>query len=140
MGNLSLPSPDCTVLEFTSCHLVSRSPRRSTTDRPFSPKRSPAFYGNLPDQGTIALQLKNGVKALGRSLNKVSDPVATLKFLNNLLNAAANSVSLHEVRITSNAGGLDPREDIRSASFIRELVIKVRYKGNTKATILIPVI
>ncbi|NJR50403.1 MAG: hypothetical protein HC780_13415 [Leptolyngbyaceae cyanobacterium CSU_1_3] len=38
---------------------------------------------------TIALQLKNGVEVLGRSLNGVSDPVATLKFLNNLLNAAA---------------------------------------------------
>ncbi|NJR50410.1 MAG: hypothetical protein HC780_13450 [Leptolyngbyaceae cyanobacterium CSU_1_3] len=52
----------------------------------------------------------------------MSDPVATLKLLNNLLNAAVNSVSLHEVRIASNAGGLDPRGDIRSASFIRELV------------------
>ncbi|NJR50404.1 MAG: hypothetical protein HC780_13420 [Leptolyngbyaceae cyanobacterium CSU_1_3] len=104
------------------CHLVSRSSQRSTIDRPFSPKQSPAFYGNLPDKGTIALQLKNGVETLGRSLNGVSDPVATLKLLNNLLNAAVNSVSLNEVRIASNAGGLDPRGDIRSASFIRELV------------------
>ncbi|NJR50414.1 MAG: hypothetical protein HC780_13470 [Leptolyngbyaceae cyanobacterium CSU_1_3] len=51
----------------------------------------------------------------------MSDPVATLKFLNSLLNAAANSVSLHEVRIASNGGEFD-RGDIRSASFIRELV------------------
>ncbi|NJR52517.1 MAG: hypothetical protein HC780_26035 [Leptolyngbyaceae cyanobacterium CSU_1_3] len=100
----------------------------ATSDRDFGfldilwRAQQPDASGRLPDGGTIALQLKNGVEALGRSLNGVSDPVATLKFLNNLLNAAANSVSLNEVRIASNAGGFDPRGDIRSSHFIRELI------------------
>jgi hypothetical protein len=78
--------------------------------------------GNLPGKDAIAPQLDQGVKALGRLLNGVSDPVATLKFLNNLLNAAANSVSLNEPRLISSVGVFDRRGDIRSASFIRELI------------------
>ncbi|PSB17901.1 hypothetical protein C7B65_17005, partial [Phormidesmis priestleyi ULC007] len=48
--------------------------------------------------------------------------ISTLKFLNNLLNAAANSVALNEPRLASSGGGFNPRGDIRSAQFIRELM------------------
>lgn len=84
--------------------------------------QQPGTTGMLPDRDTIAAQLDQGVKALGRLLNGVSDPVATLKFLNNLLSAAANSVSLNEVRVASNGRGFDPRGDVRSPQFIYELI------------------
>ncbi|PSB14558.1 hypothetical protein C7B65_26280 [Phormidesmis priestleyi ULC007] len=80
--------------------------------------QQPGGAGNL----SIKEQLDKGVKALGRSLNGVTDPITTLKFLNNLLNAAANSVALNEPRLANSGGGFDPRGDIRSAQFIRELV------------------
>jgi hypothetical protein len=100
----------------------------STSDRDFGfldilwRAQQPGTTGKLPDGDAIAAQLDQGVKALGRLLNNVSDPVATLKFLSNLLNAAANSVSLNEVRIANTAGVLDYRGDIRSGNFIHELV------------------
>ncbi|PSB19173.1 hypothetical protein C7B65_12930 [Phormidesmis priestleyi ULC007] len=84
--------------------------------------QQPGMGGRLPGKGEIEKQLKNGVEALGRSLDEVSDPLNTLKFLNNLLNAAANSVALNEPRLANGGGGFDPRGDIRSAQFIRELV------------------
>ena len=83
--------------------------------------QQPGGAGNL----SVKEQLDQGVKALGRLLSGVSgvsDPINTLKFLNNLLNAAANSVSLNEVRIASNGGVLDLRGDAHSAGFIRELI------------------
>ena len=84
--------------------------------------QQPGTSGRLPDKDVIKAQLKNGVEALGQSLNGITDPIATLKFLNNLLNAAANSISLNEVRVASNGGVLDLRGDAHSAGFIRELV------------------
>ncbi|PZO50029.1 MAG: hypothetical protein DCF14_12895 [Phormidesmis priestleyi] len=84
--------------------------------------QQPGASGRLPGKDAIKAQLQNGVEALGRLLNGVSDPISTLKFLNNLLNAAANSVALNEPRLANSGGGFNPRGDIRSAQFIRELM------------------
>ena len=70
----------------------------------------------------IKAQLDQGVRALGHLLNGVSDPINTLKFLNSLLNAAANSVALNEPRLANGGDVLDPRGDIHNAQFIRELI------------------
>lgn len=84
--------------------------------------QQPGTDGRLPGKDAIKAQLGTGVDALKRLLSGVSDTIATLKFLNNLLNAAANTVALNEVRIVSNGGVFDLRGDIRSAQFIRELM------------------
>ncbi|UBF30185.1 hypothetical protein K9N68_39300 (plasmid) [Kovacikia minuta CCNUW1] len=77
----------------------------------------PDANGQFKDSVEIATALQKGVSELGQLLDGVQNPVRAIQFINNLLQAATNTLAL-----SKGQSNIDAQVAIHNVSFLRELI------------------